>query len=102
MDPDGLLRWRSFCRLRSFRILIAGDAFQPDAGRFNRPAFQAAPRTRDSATTSSVTTRKLLSHDTPKDVVIATSAASRPVAIRTRPIRGALLRASKVHHLPPR
>ena len=33
----------------------------------------------------------------PNEVVIATSAASLPVAISTRPIRGLLFRASKVH-----
>src|SRR3978361_1712633 len=38
------------------------------------------------STTSSVTTKNRLSHETPNDVVIATSAASRPVAISTRPI----------------
>ena len=34
--------------------------------------------------------------------VMATSAASRPRAIRTRPIRGMLCRASNVYHRPPR
>ena len=38
--------------------------------------------------TSLLTTEKLFSHEAPNVVVIATSAASRPVAIRTRPIRG--------------
>jgi transglutaminase-like putative cysteine protease len=47
-------------------------------------------------------TENLFSQEAPNEVVIATSAASRPVAIRTRPIRGWLLRASKVHHLLPR
>ena len=50
-----------------------------------------------ASTTSSVTTVKFFSHVVPNEVVIATSAASRPVAISTRPIRGLLLRASNVH-----
>src|SRR5450432_744603 len=49
------------------------------------------------AATSSVMTVKLVSQPLPNEVVIATSAASRPVAIKTRPIRGLLLRASNVH-----
>ena len=36
----------------------------------------------------------------PKFVVSATSAASRPVAIRMRPMRGWLWRASNVYHWP--
>ena len=54
-----------------------------------------------TGTTSSVHTVKLLSVFGPKVVLIATSAASRPRAINTRPMRGTLLRASKVYHLPP-
>src|ERR1700723_44014 len=55
-----------------------------------------------ASATSSVTTVKFFNQAVPNEVVIATSAASRPVAISTRPIRGALLRASNVHHLPSR
>jgi len=51
---------------------------------------------------SSVTTVKLLSVFGPKVVLIATSAASRPRAISTRPMRGMLWRASNVYHRPPR
>src|SRR5437870_10692478 len=47
-----------------------------------------------SASTSSVTTVKPLRVFGPNVVVIATSAASRPRAINTRPMRGILLRAS--------
>src|SRR5205085_5589671 len=50
------------------------------------------------AATSSVHTLKLLSVFGPKVVVIATSAASRPRASSTRPMRGMLLRASKMYH----
>ena len=52
-------------------------------------------------TTSSVQTLKLKRVLGPKVWVIGTSAASRPWAIRTRPIRGMLLRASKVYQWPP-
>ena len=38
----------------------------------------------------------------PEGWVIGTSAASRPWAISTRPIRGMLLRGSNVYHCPPR
>jgi hypothetical protein len=57
------------------------------------------PYVADSST-SSETTKKLVIVELPKEVRKATSAASRPVAISTRPIRGLLLRASKAHHLP--
>jgi hypothetical protein len=57
--------------------------------------------------TSSVHTLKLTSVLGPKVCVMGTSAASRPWAIRTRPIRGMLLRAacqmhdSRVPQRPP-
>src|SRR5436190_1027382 len=57
-----------------------------------------AASTGGGAATSSVHTEKLLSVFGPKVVVIATSAASRPRAISTRPMRGMLLRASKMYH----
>ena len=50
---------------------------------------------------SSVQTLKLTSVLAPKVVLIATSIASRPLAISTRPIRGTLLRGSKVYQLLP-
>jgi len=52
--------------------------------------------------TSSVQTLKLTSVFGPKVWVIGTSAASRPCAIRIRPILGTLLRGSKVCQRPPR
>ena len=55
-----------------------------------------------TAPTSSVHTRKLSSVLGPKEVLIAASAASRPRAISTRPMRGVLFRASKVYQRPPR
>jgi hypothetical protein len=54
------------------------------------------------ATTSSVITVKLLSVLGPKVVLIATSAASRPRTISTRPMRLMLLRTSKKVYHPPR
>jgi hypothetical protein len=50
---------------------------------------------------SSVQTRNPSRTFGPKVIVRATSAASRPRAISTRPTRGALLRASKVYQAPP-
>lgn len=54
------------------------------------------------AYTSSVQTRKPSSLFGPKVVTMATSAASRPRAISTRPMRGVLLRGSNVYQRPPR
>jgi hypothetical protein len=51
---------------------------------------------------SSVITLKLASVHGPNEVTIATSVASRPRAIRIRPIRGVLWRASSVCQQPPR
>jgi hypothetical protein len=56
----------------------------------------------DSRGTSSVHTLKLASTLGPNVVAMATSMASRPLAISTRPIRGTLLRGSKVYQRPPR
>ncbi len=51
-------------------------------------------------TTSSVQTLKLDSVLRPNVLLIATSAASRPRAMRTRPMRGTLLRGSNVYQWP--
>ena len=50
---------------------------------------------------SSVQMLKLSSVLGPNVVTIATSAASRPRAISTRPILGTLFRGSKMYHPPP-
>src|SRR5690242_3880158 len=50
-----------------------------------------------SSAISSVTTVNPVSAHWPKLVLSATSVASRPRAIRTRPMRGVLCRASKVY-----
>src|ERR1700716_2020828 len=55
-----------------------------------------------AATTSSLTTTNFCRSIRPKLVVNSTSAASRPVAIRMRPMRGWLWRASNVYHWPER
>ena len=52
--------------------------------------------------TSSVITLKPASVHGPNEVTIATSVASRPRAIRMRPMRGWLWRASNVYQRPPR
>lgn len=46
-------------------------------------------------------TMKCVSTAAPNALLIATSAASRPYAVKTRPLRGALFRGSKVGQLPP-
>ncbi len=55
-------------------------------------------RTPTGSGTSSAITVKRVRLAAPNEVVMATSEASRPVAISTRPIRGMLLRASNIHH----
>ncbi len=50
---------------------------------------------------SSVHTWNFVKVPGPNEVVSATSVASRPRAIKTRPMRGALCRASSAYHLPP-
>ena len=53
-----------------------------------------------TAVTSSVVTLKLASVQGPNEVTIATSVASRPRAIKMRPMRGTLLRHQKCTNLP--
>jgi len=60
------------------------------------------PNHSDALWNSSVVTEKSARDDGPKLVEIATSVASRPVAIKIRPILGVLCRASKVYHRPSR
>src|ERR1700684_1833787 len=84
----------------------AASATQESAGlpsdqthRSLKRALGAAQRNSGPTTytSSSVQTLKLTSVFGPKVWVSGTSAASRPCAISTRPIRGMLLRASKVY-----
>src|SRR6516162_7376710 len=55
---------------------------------------------RPAYVTSSVMTLKLARVQGPKEVTIATSVASRPRAIKMRPTRGVLWRASNVNQRP--
>src|SRR6516162_2844993 len=63
--------------------------------------ISASPEERASCSTSRVVTTNDLRDVCPNVVLIATSAASRPLAIRIRPIRGMLWRASNVCQRPP-
>src|SRR4030095_10784719 len=79
------------------RVGVTVDGAVPHCdNRHQAPASVIWP-----AETSSVQTLKLSSVLGPKVVAIATSHASRPRAIRTRPTRGTLLRGSKVCHSAP-
>lgn len=86
-------RPRSLRKHRAVGMLV-----QPDGLR-SRPG---AARLQPVATTSSVTTLNPASRVMPKLVESATSVASRPRAMRMRPIRGLLWRASKVYQRPSR
>src|ERR671933_1427910 len=66
-----------------------------DEGASAKPA-----RTPNYERTSSVMTSKFANLDGPKLVDSATSVASRPRAMRMRPMRGLLWRASNVYQLP--
>jgi hypothetical protein len=72
------------------------------AGWLDELSARLQPRHAGPSGISSVQTRKLERVLGPNVVVIATSAASRPRASNTLPIRGTLLRASNVYHCPPR
>ena len=71
---------------------------RPAASLRDRPDEE---RSRFQPGISSVQTLKLTRVLGPNVVAMATSMASRPLAISTRPIRGMLLRASKVYQRPP-
>ena len=72
-----------------------------NASLFRTVQFQLDIRSNNHFYSVSQTTSNLSSFVGPKVLLIATSAASRPRAINTRPFRGTLLRASKVCQLPP-
>src|SRR5258708_37508347 len=76
-------------------LLQAGAAHQ-------RGASAQRPSMTQPARTSSVHTLKLVNVLGPNVLLIATSEASRPRAINTLPMRGVLLRASKMCQCPPR
>ena len=64
---------------------------------FVPPCQDAAGKAPLLSLTSWEVTSNFVRSALPKEVVIATSVASRPTAISTRPMRGKLWRASKVH-----
>jgi len=82
-------------------IPLGKEAISQKAAAFRRGLAVDAAYARIYAT-SSVQTLKPTSVLGPKVWVIDTSAASRPEAISTRPMRGSLCRASNVYQLPPR
>ena len=77
---------------------------QPDPAHRggHRSASRCNPGWPQAGTTSSLQTLKLCSVFGPKVLARATSQASRPRASSTRPMRGVLLRASKVYQRSPR
>jgi len=114
IPEDALLHPSVLERYGHVAVQIHGDMvpYRPRAlrkhravGMLVRPAATAArpaaPRPQ-LATTSSVTTLNPASRVSPKLVESATSVASRPRAMRMRPMRGLLWRASKVYQRPSR
>src|SRR5262249_39453512 len=85
---------------------VSGPAVEPDQPGAPVIPPAGSPRAIGSesadSSTSSVQTTNRLSLVSPNDVVRATSTASRPSAIVTRPILGSLCLASKVYQRPPR
>ncbi|MFK4441375.1 hypothetical protein ABH944_001173 [Caballeronia udeis] len=71
------------------------------AGLFRVARSRLDIRSKCACYCASQITSNLSSLVGPNVLLIATSAASRPRAINTRPIRGTLLRASKVCQVPP-
>ena len=101
--PEGAILHPSVVeRFRRPAVLVHGDIkpYRPAVLR-HHPAV-ADYYSKGAAATSSVTTLKPASLAGPKLVESATSVASRPRAMSTRPIRGALWRASKVYQRPSR
>jgi hypothetical protein len=85
--------------IRYSRILLEVMTTEDDAlGRRPPISPRGLPGKPAQSFTSSVQTRNDFSLFGPNVVLMATSEASRPRAIKTRPIRGMLLRASKVYH----
>ena len=92
----------NFChviRAPAGRLTFSTDFLVQDKGELDATARR---RSIHSGGTSSAQTRNPDKAPGPKVWVRGTSAASRPCAMRTRPIRGALLRGSNVRQRPPR
>ena len=109
-------RRRPSARSSTSRVFTLTDSGTPAGGRripgrakarfeFARPSAKAMMRhglAGAADVTSLVITLKLASVHGPNEVSIATSVASRPRAIKMRPMRGLLWRASNVYQRPPR
>lgn len=109
VPDDAVLHPSVVERFRRPAVLAHGDMLpyrplplrrHPEVAAFYPPG--AADRGARYAPTSSATTLKPASLAAPKLVESATSVASRPRAMSTRPIRGVLWRASKVYQRPSR
>jgi hypothetical protein len=74
----------------------------PGENPVHKPLAKSDTGGRSQCPSSYVQTLKLVNLVGPNVWVIATSAASRPRAISTLPMRGMLFRASKVYQRPPR
>jgi hypothetical protein len=88
--------------IRGIVLLVCVDRVRVRGRREDDYILEQDADTVGHALISSVHTLKLSSIEGPKLVVSATSAASLPLAIRMRPMRGILLRGSKVYHPSPR
>jgi hypothetical protein len=89
---------------RSVRTFQVSDHARSDGRLRTRPGSERRYATRNDSIaegSSCTSCAIILSVLGPKVVLIATSAASRPLATSTRPIRGILLRASNVYQWPP-
>src|SRR5437879_6101429 len=91
-------------RMAEAGLAHAADLLAQHAGRGAPPRERPllTRRRTQPARTSSVHTLKLVKVLGPNVLLIATSDASRPRAIKTLPMRGVLLRASKMCQCPPR
>ena len=101
---DSLLAITNPNYLPDGNVLQGGADQAPPRGGINQfhvAQFKLDMRSNIAFYSALQTTSNLSSFVGPKVLLIATSAASRPRAINTRPFRGTLLRASKVCQLPP-
>jgi|HubBroStandDraft_1064217.scaffolds.fasta_scaffold22949_4 hypothetical protein len=91
-------------RFKKSRMLGSIGSVCGRFGRFADAILRGLPLSfrHGEPTTWSVHTLNPLKTLGPNAVLMATSAASRPRAMRTRPTRGVLCRASKVYQAPSR
>ena len=102
VPEDAVLHPTVIERFRRPAVLIHGDIMPYRPGVLRQHPAVADYYSAAMGSTSSVTTLKPASLAGPKLVESATSVASRPRAMSTRPIRGLLWRASKVYQRPSR